>query len=138
MPDDDHTDYKVLKRVLGEVCSRDHHKGVVTVEIPCDKLIPTDNRNLPKGGTCNVRFGPESACRSFKVKLELIDEKKKTRTLWNFELRRLPGPIDKQKSSWTIVKGMIVFKLHKLEENDDWTPLVQARGIDQLLSDESS
>ncbi|RUS86501.1 hypothetical protein EGW08_005751 [Elysia chlorotica] len=37
-----------------------------------------------------------------------------------------------------IEKGKIVFKLHKQEENDDWTPLVHARGIDQLGSDESS
>ncbi|KAK3753918.1 hypothetical protein RRG08_006301 [Elysia crispata] len=132
----DSSKYRDLKRVLGEVWAKGVNKEIVTIEIPCDKLIPTENKCLPKNGTCDVKFLPD--CRSFEVKLTLKDDKEKTKTRWSFNLRQLPGRIVREKSTWTIVKGMIVVKLHKEEENDDWTLAVRAKGIDQLNSDESS
>ena len=40
--------------------------------------------------------------------------------------------------SLQVKKGYVEVKLQKQDEKCDWTPMVKARGIDQLASDESS
>ncbi|GFR72159.1 hypothetical protein ElyMa_003832300 [Elysia marginata] len=143
MPDDSPVGYKIKRRVLGEVWVRDVEKEIVTLDIPCNKLIPTDNKHLPKNGECYLQFSRDNllelnSTQSFEIKLTLRDDEEKVKTKYNFKLRQLPGPINRQRSSWDIVKGKIVVKLHKMDKNDDWTLPVKCKGIDQLNSDESS
>lgn len=136
MSETDKHGYQIKRRRLGEVWAKNVEKDIVTLEIPCDNLIPGNDKHSPKNGTCDLNFFVD--CRSFEIKLSLKDDKTKIKTKYGFKLRQLPGPINRQKSSWDIKKGMIVVKLHKENENEDWTLPVRAKGIDQLNSDESS
>ncbi|KAK3753915.1 hypothetical protein RRG08_006299 [Elysia crispata] len=61
-----------------------------------------------------------------------------TKTKYTCKVRQLPVRIVREKCSWTILEGMILIKLHKEEENHDWTQAIKLRGVDQLNSDESS
>ncbi|GFO50658.1 hypothetical protein PoB_007716300 [Plakobranchus ocellatus] len=123
-------------RQLGELYYSDLNKEIVIVNIICYKLSPSDNKNLPKHGTCDVKFFPDR--QSFQVDLVLKDTTEKTKTKYVGKIRQLPSKIIPERSTWTIERGKIVVKLCKEEENCDWTPMVRIRGLDQLGSDESS
>ncbi|GFO50659.1 hypothetical protein PoB_007716400 [Plakobranchus ocellatus] len=128
------TDYKVINYELGEIYSSDLDKEIVIVSFICYKLSPSDDKHLPKEGTCNVKFFPDR--QSFEVEFVFEDTKKKTKTKYEGKIRQLPSKIIPERSTWTIEKGKIVVKLCKEDKNCDWTPMVRFRGLDQLDDEE--
>ncbi|RUS75285.1 hypothetical protein EGW08_016951 [Elysia chlorotica] len=133
----DKSGYKVLKRYLeASVPKSSLNQKVVTIELCCDKLEPSENRFLPKNGTCDVKFFPD--CQSLQVDLVLKDREEMTKTKYTYKVRQLPGRIVPQNCTWTVLEGKILIKLCKEEENEDWTLAVSERGVDQVGSDESS
>jgi len=102
--------------------------GMMIVKVVVDGIKAKFlNKKKASNGDLEVSFEKQGFCLSACIEHGKSDVRK-----WELQIKRLPSPIDQNKSTWEVRKDLVVLSLHKVDDIS-WAPMLR-RGLEQADS----